>query len=244
MKAFTLLALLGLLFSPAQAFAQTPDLPRPKEPILRRLPQFSSWTITFKYKSDEKKPAAPSSPPPPTNPNVFSDQVADVTVTRTGQVWWEQTHWRGGTHTEIWFYHGLRAGLLPGLKQIVAIPYSAEGDEAFDYRRGDFEGLGWLSLSTYKGVKSYLGKPAFWFESGTASGAVPATGPDAWDGGHEALLSIDTQRLLYVRDGETERTFTYNPTPAAPLVPPDNYMAIFNQMSADLKHLEHKPGPP
>ncbi len=209
--------------------AQNAELPPPKEPVLHRLPAFASWTVTFKYQEDEKKPVESGragDQPLKTNPYIFADQAASVTITKTDNIWWEQTTWKSGPKTETWVYNNMRAGILPGTNRIVAMPFSNERAEAFDYRREDFEGLGWVSLANYTGVKSYLGKPAYVF----ASNPSPA-GSEA-KAGRMAILSGEDQWPLYFRDGSTERTYTYNPAPSALLVPPDKFMKIFNKWKA------------
>ncbi len=233
----TALTLASTGFAPAQ----NTEPPPPKEPVLHRLPDYASWTVTFKYKEDENKPGDAEQAgvqPLKANPHIFADQASSVSITKTGNIWWEQTTWLSGLKTDTWIFNSMRAGMVPGTNRIVAMPFSNERAEAFDYRREDFEGLGWVSLSNYTGVKSYLGKPAYVFVSN------PSKAGDEAKAGRMAFLSIENQWPLYFRDGTTERTYTYNPAPSAPLVPPDKIMKIFNKWKAANAASQRIPGRP
>ena len=238
---FVVLSAALILTVTGNALAQNTELPPPKEPVLHRLPAFASWTVTFKHQEDEKKTGEAGQTgvqPLKANPYIFADQAASVTITKTGNIWWEQTTWKSGPKTETWIFNSMRAGMVPGTNRIVAMPFSNERAEAFDYRREDFEGLGWVSLANYKGVKSYLGKPAYVFMS-NPSPAGSEEKPERM-----AILSIEDQWPVYFRDGATERTYTYNPAPSSPLVPPDKIMKIFNKWKAANAASQRIPGRP
>jgi len=238
---FVVLSIALTLVSTEYAPAQNPEPPPPREPVLHRLPDYASWTVSFKYQEDEDKPGEAGQAgvqPLKANPYVFADQAASVSITKTGNIWWEQTTWLSGLKTESWIFNSMRAGMVRGPNRIVAMPFSYARAEAFDYRREDFEGLGWVSLSNYTGVKNYLGKPAYVFVSN------PSTAGNEAKAGRTAILSIEDQWPLYFRDGTTERTYTYNPAPSAPLVPPDKIMKIFNKWKAANAASQRIPGRP
>ncbi|MFZ4779147.1 MAG: hypothetical protein ACOYM3_27610 [Terrimicrobiaceae bacterium] len=142
-------------------------LPPPKTPILARLPEFSSWTVTYRY-ADEARTQASPTPTPKPNPYVFSDRKRSVAVTKTGQIWSEEIVWTSGNRTDLWIYDNLRAGIVPGTRKLALIPFSSDSAESFDYRRMDFEGLEWIKPENYRGPAKWQGQLVYFFEDGFA----------------------------------------------------------------------------
>ncbi len=220
---FVVLMSVGLISS----FAQTPNPPTPKNPLLHRAPVFASWTVQFSYKPDEKQ-TSPAKPLPPTT----TDQVQSLTVTKTNQTYWEQTVFKSGKKEEKWILDGVQLLMLPGSNVIV--PVSASNPDSrdpnySDYSKSDFDGFSWVSLDTYKGIRTYEGKPAYLFELPRPQGNLTA------------LLSVETQMPLYFSDAQTTRAYVYNPAPSAPLTPPANFLSVLGTYNKGIGSLTRRP---
>jgi len=260
---FAVFAVLLAIGPNVASSAEDPGVPPPKEPILRRLASPASWTVTFQYPDDtrqSKKGSSKASSAPQAAPHLQLDRLEAVTVTKAGKVWREQSLWSSGNKTETWIFHDMRAGTSPGSHAIAAIAFSSDEPEALDYRRSDFEGLEWVAMEHYKGVKDYAGKPAYVFqfdqENAPASEgfAASATPDQAIKKANArigqlgmtkiAILSAETQLPLYSCDGVVERTYSYNQPPASPLVPPESFLKVFQKLETEAKELHRSPSEP
>jgi len=222
------LLVLSAHFSPAQDV-----LPPPKSPVLARLPEFSSWTVTYRYREEAKSNASPTPTPKP-NPYLFFERKQSVSVIRTGKVWSESTDWDSGTQTQLWIWNNLRAGIIPGTKKLAMIPFSNDS-ESFDYRRMDFEGLDWIKPENYRGPAKWKGQPVYFFEESSPAPS-PAGKPleiptGKWGSVRWAVVSPETRLPLLSYDGEAEREYRYKPAPVGMQVPPDNFQKLFDKMT-------------
>lgn len=229
MKALKILALLSapalLIANSGRAEPPSPA-PTPSMPILRRTPNFAAWAVTFS-KADQKS-GAPIS-------RLHFDLPQSQTVIKTDHTYHEQTTLQSGKTSERWIYDNLELKTRPENGQIVYVPTSEDpalGD--FRYKDADFNGLEWLSMENYRGIKEYEGKPAYYFESklSTDPAARKLT----------AYVSMDTQWPISSSDGWTKSVYQYLPPPAATLNPPDNFMKIFRQLEIDRRESQRGPG--
>jgi hypothetical protein len=222
---------LTLLFLSASLSKGQDSLPPPPSPVLARLPEFASWTVTYRYADEGKSKASPTPTPKP-NPYVFSDRKRNLSVIKTGPVWSEQTEWTSGNRTELWIYNNLRAGIVPGTKKLALIPFTAGSDESFDYRRMDFEGLDWIKPDNYRGPAKWQGQLVYFFEEGSSSAGGPIEIPvGKWGPNRWAVISPETRLPLLSYDGRAEREYRYKAPPTSRQVPPENFLSIFQKMA-------------
>ncbi len=262
---FAVFAVLPAMGLNVASSAEDPTVPPPKEPVLRRLASPASWTVTFQYPDDirqSKKGSSKAPSAPQADPHLQLDRLEAVTVTKAGKVWREQSLWSSGNKTETWIYHDMRAGTSPGSHAIAAITFSSDEPEALDYRKSDFEGLEWVAMEHYKGVKDYAGKPAYVFQLDSDSAPAPtgaaSSGSAAPDPATKkanarigklgmnkiAILSAETQLPLYSCDGVVERTYSYDKSPDTPLAPPENFMKVFQQLETESRERHRGPSEP
>jgi|GEM_PF-2238229 len=217
------------LWSPA-ALAQgraTAAEPAPKGPLPGRAPEFASWTVTYEYRSaKESDPQAGAAQQPEI------ERIRQVTVTKTGKTYREETRLTTGRKSEKWIFDGVQLMMPPGSTSIVAIP-SPEGEDFpspdfSDYGSGDFPEVAWVSPDHYQGRELYRGQPVYRFE---ARGKI-------------ALLSVETRRPLFASEGNASLVFTENPPPAAPLVPPRHFLAVLETHKRGLNLLRRHPSRP
>lgn len=223
-KYFNFILIFWISIGVTGAFAQTSGPLEPTEPVLHRPPHFASWTIVYKYKGEEKETANQV------------DRVQSVTITKTNKTYREIAIFSSGKKREKWIFNGTQLMTVPDSGAIVAIPAPAGEDfispEYSDYSKSDFEGLGWVSLETYKGVRNYEGKPAFLFEA-TKSGSILT-----------AILSAETQLPLYFSDGNESRSYVYNSPPSVLLNPPERFSSVLQKHRKGLELLKRNPSPP
>ncbi len=198
--------------------AQTPSTSAPKPPILRHMPAFASWTITYLYKSQ------------PT-----LDLPQSLTVTKTDKTYREVTVLLSGKQSERWIYNGTVLERPAGSTSIVPVPppsvLNPEPDYP-NYSRGDFKDLDWLSMQTYQGIQSNAGKPAFAFATG--NGPTQST----------ALLSAPDQWPLIITDGGITSIYTYNVAPTEPQTLPPNFMQVLKLHQKGQAALQYHASPP
>lgn len=208
---------MGMPFSSA-----TPDPPPvPTAPLVRRAPEFASWTVQIRKKAEEGRQATAASRPD------------CLTVTKTNQTYREQMTTGSGEKLEKWTVEHVQflAGDNDGTFSLISPPNGEDpSPEYFDFGESDFEGLGWVSLENYKGVKDYHGAPAFFFESTTD--------------GKTALLSTSTQLPLFSDDRFVARSYTYNRPPSTPLVLPAGMLKIVETNRRGLEALKIRPSLP
>jgi hypothetical protein len=169
----------------------------------------AQWSILYRYSADKKKPPTARRPAP--------ERIIKITISKNQTTFHEQIHWQSGQTAEQWIYQGRSLGTTPGSAEISANPLSTEAD-LIDYRRTDFPELTWLSLTHYRGVADFEGKPAYLFTQDLGNGRQ-----------RHAWLAPDTQYPLFTTDGEIERHYHYHPTPVPPPTPPAHYLKLFTQ---------------
>ncbi len=210
------------------SLAQTTAVPPPKVPVLHRVPAMASWTIQFKNKTADR--AAPKQSQP-----ISPNQIQCLTVTKTNSTYREQTVLASGQKDEKWILDGSQLKTVNNGKVIILIAPPTATDpspEYSDYSKSDFEGLGWVSLNTYKGVGARDGQPVYLFE-GKESGEKLT-----------AILAVDTQLPLYSSAGDVSCTYTFNSPPAAPLVPPKRFLDILETHKRGLEAMKYHPSLP
>jgi len=210
------------------ALAQDNTQPLPKNPVLRRMPAFASWSVTFKYKDEVVAQESGK-------PRALPDRVLSVTFTKTNKTYWEQTGMRSGKKYEKWIFDGVQLETEPDSPSIIPIPPPTKDmpeSEYSDYSHGDFQGLQWVSLDTYKGIASYEGKRAFLFEAEKEGQKVTA------------ILSMDMQLPLYSSVGDVACVYAYNVAPSTPLTPPARFLAVLATHKKGLEALKYHPSRP
>ena len=226
MKILGLIIAFSIVASGAPALAQTASLPPPKSPVLPRAPAFASWTITFSYKAIDK-----TSPQPIPD----ADPIQSLTVRKSLATYQEVTVYRSGKWEEKWIYDGIQLIKLPGSSVIVPISAPTElapQSNYSDYSRTDFRGLEWVSRASYKGIEVYEGKPAYYFESTSPAGKV------------SAFLSAEAQLPITSTGGDISCTYTFNPPHHTALIPPPDFLSVFEKRKRGLEALKYHQSPP
>ena len=221
-KYHQLTAIFSLVVGISVSFAAPDKPPIPTMPLVPRAPAFSSWTITF---AREKPALTPGKPVP----QLIVDREQSVTVVKTNRTYWEVTTLTSGKKTERWICNGIELIKPQGSDQICQVEREEGFSHSFNFSNSDFEGLEWVSLDNYLGIKQYEGKSTFAF------GSKPAKQEDKSGNNRSAILSVDTQLPLFSSDHNGSRTYTYNVPPTSPLVPPGNFLKAFKEFGINFK---------
>jgi len=169
---FCLLATLA--FAPPLC-AQEPKLsPLPEGPLLKRAPDFSTWTISIQGTptggaASEATDAAGGTPfPKPqtgekTKKPVF---VAQTEVIKTGTTIVEREVDAKGKLSEHWHIKDLRIMKLPDSPTPIVCPDFGGGDiYSVNFAISDFAGLEWISAKTYAGMQKLQGRDCIVFKT-------------------------------------------------------------------------------
>lgn len=230
MKTFvkTTLTVMGMLAVLPAAFGQSPTPPEPRQPLLPRAPALASWTVAFKY-SGEEKPSESNTPPPPPG-----EVPRNIVITKVNTVYREQIELATGAKVERWDFAGTQFSSNSEGSVFLNIAPTEESPESeyYDRRRSDFPELSWISKATYRGVENFKGKPTFHFETEKNGSKL------------SAYLSLDSQMPLWFFDGMASRTYTFNPPPTGPLVPPPAFVRAYNRHKQAMETLNFRPSPP
>jgi len=232
--------LLGQQPAPAPTMA-----PLPPGPLLKRTPDYSTWTITSK--GTPLGGAAPAA-----NGTAGGGQgqqqgapVTQLTVVKTGFTKLEYYIDANGQRHEIWHIAGLRIVVRLGAAGPLIIPESAAktalvcpdyggGDiYSINFAASDFAGLDWLSPSTYAGMVEYQGNDCIVFKGSVSplgqmaqaeeqsyiagNRAIGRSVPDAVRVPAVAYVDLASRLPVFVQFGGEKCTFQYGPTPRAPL---------------------------
>lgn len=245
-----------MALSMASSFCQGQvEVPPPKEPILPRAPELSSWTISFR--PDREKVWEETFEPKKQQGEKVAPKWArvlqpiEVTVTKDGTTYREVITWSNGTKSEKWIVDGLQLREIPQTGAIMRVDTASYGPEVSDYSTSDFEPVQWIGKDNYKGVKFAGGRPTYEFVVEDASRrltrrevvhrgytdtgdpvepgkSVKATGFQSDKNVQVAYLDARTQLPIYVDDGAMARTYRFE-VPAGPLVVPERFAIKFEE---------------
>jgi hypothetical protein len=237
--------LLGQQSAPAPSKA-----PLPPGPLLKRTPDYSTWSITF-----QGTPLAGGAPS--TNGTSGGRQgqqkgapVAQLTVVKTGSRILEYYVDASGQRHEIWHIAGIRImmNLVGDAKPLVCPDYGGGDIESIDFTVSDFAGLDWVSAKTYSGMAKYQGTDCIVFKSNISplegwqqkleaaaieQARVLGQHANAIKIPAVACIDLDTRLPLVAQFGGEKRIYQYGPPPRALLqLPP--------QLAGPAEEYEHR----
>lgn len=235
--------------------------PLPPGPLLKRAPDYSTWTVNC-----TGTPMVGGAPAAKKTTGGGQDQqkeavVTQLTVIKTGSTMLEYDVDASGQRHEIWHVAGLRVVVQLGAASPLIIPETAAkaalvcpdyggGDiYSINFAASDFAGLDWLSPNTYSGVTSYQGNDCIVF-NGTVSPlgakaqvderlyiagerAMGRSVPDAVRVDAKAYIDLKTRLPMFVQFGEEKCIYQYGPPPRTPLQLPA-------QLAGPAEEYEHR----
>jgi hypothetical protein len=238
--------LLGQQAAPAPS-----KTPLPPGPLLKRTPDYSSWSVTSQGTPLAGGAHATSATDGGSQGQKKEAVVTQLTVVKTGLRILEYYVDATGQRHEIWHVAGLRIMLhLAGAAKPLICPEYGGGDiDSIDFAVSDFAGLDWVSAKTYSGVANYQGRDCIVFKSSVSPldaeaqkmEAITIKGAKGY--GYNppppvkvpamAYIDLDTRLPLVVQFGGEKRTYQYGLAPRALLQLPA-------QLAGPAEEYEHR----
>lgn len=237
--------------------AQSPPLP--EGPLLKRTPDFSTWSVRIEDSTGDGEPANSSEAGGQSAGQKKSSLVRDSKVVKTGSTIVETVLDGQGRRAEVWHYRGIRVEKLPDASEPMILPGGGSAVDIYsiDFTKSDFAGLGWIAADRYAGMAKYNGRTCIVFKASVSPLSAQAQGeqasaiqdaighgiaaPDTVEVPAIAYIDLETRLPLLVTFGEQKRTYQYDAPPSAPLqLPPD----LANAVKEYAKKIERLSAPP
>jgi len=261
MKTFPLfcLALVVTVTLHAQQAAPSSSLPPlPPGPLLKRAPDYSTWTVTSQGHAVEGRQLAKAVA---TGAEKSKDKEAvptTSTVVKTGSTILEVNIDTGGRRREIWHVGGMMVMKQSDAAEPIVWPDSVQSDiYSVNFASADFAGLDWVSATTYAGMAKYQGRDCIQFngevsplnpkareEELIAIGQAIAFGlpvPQETKVAAVAFIDLETRLPLIVTFGNEKRIYQYGAPPAADLTLPPELANAVKEREKQLKRLSAGP---
>jgi len=242
----------------AQQAATSPNLPPlPPGPLLKRAPDYSTWTVTCQGHALERRPVKSATSGEEKSKDKESVTIAS-TVVKTGSTILELNADTDGKRKEIWHVGGLMVMKQPDTAEPIVWPDSAQADiYSVNFANADFAGLDWISSTTYAGMAKYQGRDCIQFngdvsplnpkareEEAIAIGQAIAFGlpvPPETKVAAVAFIDLETRLPLVVTFGNEKRIYQYGTPPTADLTLPPELANAVKEREKQLKRLSTGP---
>ena len=246
----------------AQQGAPSPTLPPLSPgPLLKRAPDYSTWTVTCQGHSlggrQPVKPATTGEEKPKDKDGKEPVTIAS-TVIKTGSAILELNADTDGKRKEIWHIGGLMVMKQPDAAEPIVWPDSVQADiYSVNFAAADFAGLDWISATTYTGMAKYQGRDCIQFtgevsplnpkareEEAIAIGQAIAFGqpvPQETKVAAVAYIDLETRLPLVVTFGNEKRFYQYGTPPTADLTLPPELANAVKEREKQMKRLSIGP---
>ncbi|MDR3404158.1 MAG: hypothetical protein P4L99_16795 [Chthoniobacter sp.] len=264
MKTFSTFCLVLVVTGTLQAQqATTPSSlpPLPPGPLLKRAPDYSTWTVTCQgHPVKGREPVKPSTTgeEKPKGKEGKEPVTIASTVVKTGSTILELNADTDGRRKEIWHIGGLMVMKQPDVAEPTVWPDSAQADiYTVNFAAGDFAGLDWISATTYTGMAKYQGRDCIQFtgevsplnpkareEEAIAIGQAIAFGqpvPVESKVAAVAYIDLETRLPLVVTFGNEKRFYQYGTPPTADLTLPPELANAVKEHEKQMKRLSIAP---
>jgi len=253
------LALVVTVTLHAQQASPSPNLPPlPPGPLLKRAPDYSTWTVTSQGHALEGRQPVKSATSGEGRSKDKEPVTVASTVVKTGSTILELNADADGKRKEIWHVGGLMVMKQPDTPEPIVWPDSVQADiYSVNFANADFAGLDWVSATTYMGMAKYQGRDCIQFrgevsplnpkareEEAIAIGQAIAFGqPAPAETKVEAVAYIDleTRLPLVVTFGNEKRIYQYGTPPVADLTLPPELANAAKEREKQLKRLSSGP---
>jgi hypothetical protein len=243
--------------------------PLPEGSLLKRAPDFSSWTVLFSKIGGKVEARESKSDQDKTRPQ------RQVAVTKTGKVIHEIKVDALGKSTEVWHVGGVQVTVPSGNGFPSIFPDFGGGDiYTTNYAVSDFAGLDWISATTFAGIQKVMGRDCIIFRSevntlqkdeqveeelvasralvrqldaarkkgGTPNAPAPPAGVTKAPA--VACIDLETRLPVAVTFGNETRTYQYGQPPGEMQVLPAALAVALNEYQARIQGLSRLPAKP
>jgi hypothetical protein len=244
---FLCLFALVSLSSAAPLCGQDKLPPLPPGPLLKRAPDYSTWTVTIQGRPEEGNEPSKTGATPEGRPTDKEPVTMLSTVVKTGSTILEQNVQADGRRHQIWHVSGIR--IVSGSSNpMISQDYGGGDIFSTNFASSDFAGFDWVAAGTYSGMAKYQGNDCLVFK-GTVSPlsakaqldeqafiegarALGQSVPDALRVPAIACIDLETRLPLYAQFGQEKRIYRYGAPPTMPLaLPPEltNFLKEYAQ---------------
>lgn len=214
MNRILLLLLFALTMSSPGLVAEEGTLPLPpRDPLVKRAPTFSSWTISLAIKQDANAPAGSNAAENGTR------TVKEVTIVKTGDTYQESKVWNDGTTGVRWIYQSNVLFMNPNSSQI----YILDAEQARtmpssnNYETSDFPDVDWISTANFMDIAMCDGHLCYRFQ-----GAPPVDNKQNTYPPKSAWIDGKTGLPVAVEDKGVLKRYTFKDAPSQKLELPPN----------------------
>lgn len=238
-----------------QASPQPSIPPLPPGPLLKRAPDYSTWTVTFQgHPIEEREPVKPAT----TGEEKPKDKQGEEPVTllssvvKTGSTILEQNVDAAGQRNLIWHVSGIRV-VFSSSKPVACPDYGGADIFSTNFSSSDFAGLDWLSPTTYAGVVKYQGNDCLVFKGSVSplgekaqfderAYITDARGqglsvPDALRVPAVAYIDLATRLPVFAQFGNQRRIYQYGAPPSTQLALPPEVAGSLKEYAQQIRRL-------
>jgi len=234
----------------AQQAAPQPSLPPlPPGPLIKRAPDYSTWTVT--YKGQEPVKAATTGEEKTKDKEAKEPITMVSTIVKTGSTILEQNVDEAGQRSQIWHVSGIR--VVAGSNPAVSPDYASADIFSINFASTDFAGLYWLSPATYAGIVKYQGNDCIVFKGSVSplgekaqadeqsyiigARAFGESVPDALRVPAIACIDLATRLPVFVQFGQEKRIYQYGTPPTAALTLPAELAGPMKEYQEKIRRL-------
>jgi hypothetical protein len=233
--------------------ATNPKAAVPKGPLLSRIPEFASWSVTYTYSdpqdAPQKTPGQENKPPEPETSAAVA-RPKRVLFTKTRNILHVETVDERRQTWNRWCRDALQIVVFPAGKGMA----SCEGQDIYnpfyeDYQGTTFPGFEWVSPATFAGIENVHSRDCMVFRSAVKRldlmnpGEAAKLRALADEGTPIPEEALKTQQTVALVDLETRlpvalqvagevRRYTFLAQPSAMLEFPDRVQALFTERDA------------
>lgn len=247
----------------APVCGQAPKVPPlPDGPLLKRAPDFSTWSITIQgpppAKLTASSPGDAKSDDGKGKPKLVAK--GHVNTTKIGTTILVDNVDAQGRRSEVWHFGTIRVLKQPDGSAPIVSPDVGGGDiYSVDFTTSDFAGFDWLSAKTYTGITKYEGRDCIEFKGSvspleasarnaeaSAIGQSKASGPAVVGGEMKvpavAYIDLETRLPVFVSFGDEQRIYEFGtPSTTTFALPPDVVVSL-KAYAAKIKRLSAPAG--
>jgi len=244
-----------------QTTTPSPLPPLPPGPLLKRAPDYSTWTVACQgHPVKGKGPVNRSTTGEEKSKEQEGKEAITITstVVKTGPTILELNADTDGKRKEIWHIGGLMVMKEPDAAEPIVWPDSVQADiNSVNFAAADFAGLDWISATTYSGMAKYQGRDCIQFtgevsplnpkareEEAIAIGQAIAFGqpvPQESKVAAVAYIDLETRLPLVVTFGSEKRFYQYGTPPTAELTLPPELENAVRDRKKQMKRLSTAP---
>lgn len=198
-------------------------LPPLPNPIIRRAPDLSQWTVQPGEASSVNRAGS--------QPDKANAAGVRTTIVKSGKTYWISEIDPSGRKWEKWNVDGRQVTFEPGTKQAIVRTSGSNGATYTNFSSSDFMGMDWISNQNYVDFKEIRGRKCYLFKENVKD---PITGEISV---LTAAVDSETQMPVFSAVDTSVTIYQFGPPPAVPLSVPQEVRTALTQQAEGLPPL-------